>query len=209
MSDYQQAFIEMMKHAIEMSYHKYGNAKKTYPELAQAHKCVEERLDLYEYGKPAKDIAPHNKDYLIDVANFAMLEAMFPSRRVQVSTANVFVDAPPDAASGWMADFSSRFVNTIFSRQPFFLTWRAVHEGDDLSRIRFCLNWYENEDGGAFALAIIVWLACREFFNPSFPDAFHDRNAAGANRSPGLAGGISYKELMEGENDGMSRPFDF
>lgn len=66
----------MMAHAIEMSYYKYGTARKTYPELAQAHKCIEERLDYYENGRPSRCIAPHNKDYVIDVANFAMLEAI-------------------------------------------------------------------------------------------------------------------------------------
>ena len=69
--DFSEAFITKMKNSIEMSYYKYGNASKTYPELAQAYKCIQERLDLY--------IKTKNKDYLIDIANFAMLEFMFPS----------------------------------------------------------------------------------------------------------------------------------
>lgn len=64
-------FIEKMKNAIETSHYKYGWASKTYPELAQAYKCIRERLNLYEQT--------HNKDYLVDVANFAMLEFMFPA----------------------------------------------------------------------------------------------------------------------------------
>ena len=66
-------FINKMQNAIEMSHYKYGWASKTYPELAQAYKCIRERLDLYE--------KTHNKDYLVDVANFAMLEFMFPAFR--------------------------------------------------------------------------------------------------------------------------------
>lgn len=69
--DFSEEFILKMKNAMEMSHYKYGWASKTYPELAQAIKCVQERLDMYE--------KTHNKDYLIDIANFAMLEYLYPS----------------------------------------------------------------------------------------------------------------------------------
>lgn len=69
--DFSTAFVEKMKNAIEMSHYKYGWASKTYPELAQAHKCIEERLALYR--------KTHNTEYLVDVANFAMLEFMYPA----------------------------------------------------------------------------------------------------------------------------------
>ena len=68
--DFSEEFITKMKNAIEMSYYKYGHASDTYPELAQAAKCIQERLDLY--------MQTHNTEYLVDVANFAMLEFMFP-----------------------------------------------------------------------------------------------------------------------------------
>lgn len=45
--DFSEDFINKMKNAVEMSHYKYGNASKTYPELAQAYKCIEERLELY------------------------------------------------------------------------------------------------------------------------------------------------------------------
>ena len=69
--DFSEAFVTKMKNAIEMSYYKYGNANKTYPVLAQAYKCVRERLDLYE--------KTHNTEFLVDAANFAMIEFMFPA----------------------------------------------------------------------------------------------------------------------------------
>ena len=69
--DFSEAFINKMKNAIEMSHYKYGWASKTYPELAQAYKCISERLELY--------IETHNKDYLVDIANFAMLEFLYPA----------------------------------------------------------------------------------------------------------------------------------
>ena len=69
--DFSEAFINKMKNAIEMSHYKYGWANKNYPELAQAYKCIAERLELY--------INTQNKDYLVDVANFAMLEFLYPA----------------------------------------------------------------------------------------------------------------------------------
>lgn len=70
-NDFSESFVQKMRNAIETSYYKYGNAKKTYPELAQAYKCIQERLELY--------LKTHNTECLVDVANFAMLEFMFPS----------------------------------------------------------------------------------------------------------------------------------
>lgn len=69
--DFSEEFVNKMKNAIEMSHYKYGWMSKTYPELAQAVKCIQERLDLYN--------KTHNLDYLIDVANFAMIEYKYPS----------------------------------------------------------------------------------------------------------------------------------
>ena len=69
--DFSEAFVLKMKNAIETSHYKYGWASKTYPELAQAHKCIDQRLDMYR--------KTHNKEYLIDIANFAMLEFLYPT----------------------------------------------------------------------------------------------------------------------------------
>ena len=69
--DFSNSFITKMQNAIEMSHYKYGWMSKTYPELAQAHKCIRERLELYE--------KTHNTEYLVDVANFAMIEFMHPA----------------------------------------------------------------------------------------------------------------------------------
>ena len=69
--DFSEPFVAKMRNAIEMSHYKYGYASKTYPELAQAYKCIKQRLELYE--------KTHNKEYLVDVANFAMLEFLYPA----------------------------------------------------------------------------------------------------------------------------------
>lgn len=68
---FSEPFVNKMKNAIETSHYKYGYASLTYPKLAQAYKCIKERLELYE--------KTHNTEYLVDVANFAMLEFMFPA----------------------------------------------------------------------------------------------------------------------------------
>lgn len=67
---YSDFFIQGMKNRLIVSHFKYGSAKKTYPELAQALKCIKERIEMYEKTK--------NTEYLIDAANFCMLEFMYP-----------------------------------------------------------------------------------------------------------------------------------
>ena len=69
--DFSTEFVRKMENAIETSHYKYGWSSDTYPELAQAYKCIEERLEMY--------CKTHNTEYLVDVANFAMLEYMHPS----------------------------------------------------------------------------------------------------------------------------------
>lgn len=69
--DFSSGFVTKMENAIVTSHFKYGSPNKTYPELAQAVKCIRERLDLYE--------RTHKTEYLVDVANFAMIEFMFPA----------------------------------------------------------------------------------------------------------------------------------
>lgn len=69
--DFSEEFVNKMRNAIEMSHYKYGWMSNTYPELAQAVKCIQERLDLYN--------ETHNTEYLVDIANFAMIEYKHPS----------------------------------------------------------------------------------------------------------------------------------
>ena len=69
--DFDESFIQRMRNAIETSHHKYGWLSDTYPELAQAVSCIEERLEKYK--------ETHNTEYLVDIANFAMIEFKYPS----------------------------------------------------------------------------------------------------------------------------------
>ena len=69
--DWSSEFVAKMERAIETSHYKYGWMSDTYPELAQAVKCIQERVDLYN--------RTHNLEYLVDIANFAMIEYKHPS----------------------------------------------------------------------------------------------------------------------------------
>lgn len=68
--EFSEEFITKMKNAIELSHYKYGWMCDTYPDLAQAAKCIQEGLDLYN--------KTHNTEYLVDIANFAMIEYKYP-----------------------------------------------------------------------------------------------------------------------------------
>lgn len=69
--DWSKEFIELMMNRIVVSHYKYGWMSLNYPELAQAVKSIQTRLDMYmETG---------NREWLVDVANFAMIEYMYPS----------------------------------------------------------------------------------------------------------------------------------
>ena len=64
-------FIAHMAKAIILSHFKYGDANKTYPSKHQAHYNIPERYKKY--------LETGNTEWLVDIANFAMLEFMFPS----------------------------------------------------------------------------------------------------------------------------------
>ena len=69
--EFSDEFVKKMRNAILTSHYKYGWMSDTYPELAQAVKCIQARLDEY--------IKTGNKEYLVDIANFAMIEYKYPS----------------------------------------------------------------------------------------------------------------------------------
>ena len=72
-TEYSTAFDEHRKKAMINSFYKYGPAKKNYGEYKcmDALKNIELRLQKY------KDTG--NTEFLVDIANFAMLEFMHPS----------------------------------------------------------------------------------------------------------------------------------
>lgn len=69
-AQYDPQFWEGMKARMEMSYFKYGELKDAYPHKVDAIESLKLRLDKY--------MATGNTEFLMDVANFAMIEFMLP-----------------------------------------------------------------------------------------------------------------------------------
>lgn len=78
-------FHRRMDQSMTVSFHKYGPVKEAYPHKVNAIASLEKRLRLYkETG---------NADYLVDIANFAMIEFMLPAHEQ-------YHDNPTDGGEG-------------------------------------------------------------------------------------------------------------
>lgn len=69
-TEFSEDFIEKMKNAMITSYHKYGPVVQGFPERVHALDSMAARLRKYA--------ATGNKEYLVDAANFLMIEFMHP-----------------------------------------------------------------------------------------------------------------------------------
>lgn len=69
-SEYSRTFLEGMKSRMAVSFHKYGPLSGAFPHKVSAIRSLKRRLALFE--------ETGNTDHLIDVANFAMIEFMYP-----------------------------------------------------------------------------------------------------------------------------------
>ena len=70
-------FIDGMRNRMLVSYHKYGPSAEGAPKMDVIASLMQ-RLRLYASGDATKGIKPGNTEYLIDAANFAMIEFMYP-----------------------------------------------------------------------------------------------------------------------------------
>lgn len=70
-SEFSEAFAQGMAARMAMSYFKYGKVADAYPHKVNALKSLQARIDKY--------LATGNTEYLMDAANFAMIEYMRPS----------------------------------------------------------------------------------------------------------------------------------
>jgi hypothetical protein len=64
-------FVVKMMAAMMVSYHKYGKVRDAYPLKFSAADDIRARMSKYR--------ATGNKHFLVDAANFAMIEAMCPA----------------------------------------------------------------------------------------------------------------------------------
>jgi plasmid replication initiation protein len=65
-------FLKGMVARMEMSFFKYGDVRDAYPGKMDAIASMQQRLKKYE--------ETGNTEFLMDVANFAMIEFMFPRK---------------------------------------------------------------------------------------------------------------------------------
>jgi hypothetical protein len=78
-------FHRRMRQGMTVSFHKYGPLKDAYPHKVNAIASLKKRLRLYE--------ETGNADYLVDIANFSMIEFMRPAHEK-------FHDSPTDGGEG-------------------------------------------------------------------------------------------------------------
>lgn len=72
--DWSQEFVELMQNRIVVSHYKYGWISDCYDSgLAKAIESLEKRLELYKQTG--------NREWLVDVANFAMIEYTHPQHK--------------------------------------------------------------------------------------------------------------------------------
>jgi len=84
-SEFDPEFVVHMMAAMMVSFHKYGKVAEAYPLKFDAASDVRARMKKYrETG---------NKHYLVDAANFAMIEAMHPGRSAEWGS-NGAADSP-------------------------------------------------------------------------------------------------------------------
>lgn len=70
-TEFSEEFVSGMRDRMVVSFYKYGPLKNAYPTKVKALDSIEQRLRKYKETK--------NTEYLIDAANFAMIEFMRPS----------------------------------------------------------------------------------------------------------------------------------
>ena len=71
--DYSTEFESLRQNSIVQSHYKYGWMSDSYPALADAFGSLKKRVELYE--------KTGNADWLVDIANFAMIEFMHPAHK--------------------------------------------------------------------------------------------------------------------------------
>lgn len=69
-TEFNEEFVQGMRNRMIMSYHKYGKVADAFPERVDAIGSLMQRLR--EYAKTG------NTEFLMDAANFAMIEFMHP-----------------------------------------------------------------------------------------------------------------------------------
>jgi hypothetical protein len=99
-SEYDQRFLDGMLNRMAVSFYKYGPVKAAFPHKVNALQSLQQRLAEYE--------KTGNTEFLIDAANFAMIEFMQPSRKDAHFTAT---DANASPGRVWHDNKSKKRTN--------------------------------------------------------------------------------------------------
>lgn len=70
-TEFSSEFVDGMRARMEVSHAKYGPIRDAYPHKVNAMESLQKRIDRY--------IETGNTEWLMDVANFAMIEFMLPA----------------------------------------------------------------------------------------------------------------------------------
>lgn len=70
-SEWSSKFLQMMLNSMCMSYFKFGYVRNNFPKPVDSLATLESMLSKYRKSG--------NSDYLVDIANYAMIEYMHPS----------------------------------------------------------------------------------------------------------------------------------
>lgn len=111
-----EAFIQGMRDRMAMSFFKYGAVREAYPHKVNALESLRKRPERYE--------ETGNTEWLMDAANFAMIEYMCPSHK------RAHYKPTDSAESPGRAAYDTGFEGTLSSNRD--LTdeeWRSLRQG--------------------------------------------------------------------------------
>lgn len=78
-TEFSAEFVQQMANRMAVSYHKYGPIADGYPDNIDALVSLDQRIRLYQQTG--------NTEYLVDVANFALIEYLRPGHPMSHFTA--------------------------------------------------------------------------------------------------------------------------
>jgi hypothetical protein len=132
-SEFSNYFAQGMADRMAVSYHKYGLVAEAYPEKVDAIESLKARLKLYAEGGEVKGqgVAPGNTEYLMDAANFAMIEFMHPKHPNAFFKATDSNGSPGRAWNdGSVSDSNNRLQSQKrLAEKDSFIEWGSEREG--------------------------------------------------------------------------------
>ena len=115
-SEVSETFVQGMRDRMAMSFFKYGRVADAYPHKINALESLRKRIERYE--------ETGNTEWLMDVANFAMIEFMHPAHVRAHFKATDSSDSPGRAAYDTGLDGTDKSNRELTDEE-----WRELHAG--------------------------------------------------------------------------------